>query len=131
MILDLCSDLLAERVELTGLLEPLEEEGWRAPTAAPGWTILDQVTHIAYFDEAARTAIVEPETFLEMRDEASGDVDAYVDKVMRAQRHLLGSDALPWLEHAGRLDWSGGEAAEGPHEYLHQLRGRYRDFNFY
>ena len=36
-----------------------------------------------------------------MRDEASGDVDAYVDKIMRAQRHLLGSDALPWLEHAG------------------------------
>jgi len=36
-----------------------------------------------------------------------------------------------WLDHAGGLHWLSGEAAEGPHEYLHQLRGRYRDFNFY
>lgn len=101
MIDDLCDDLLAERAQLTALVEPLDEVGWRTPTPAPGWTILDQITHVAFFDEAARTAIVDPDGFRPMREEALGDVDAYVDRVMQSQRHLRGIDVLPWLEHAG------------------------------
>ena len=98
---ELCDDLLDERATLISVLAPLDEGGWRTPTPAPGWTVLDQVTHLAFFDEAARTAIIEPATFLEQRDEALADVDAFVDKVMHAQRHLVGADVLPWLEHAG------------------------------
>ena len=101
MIEELCDDLLAERADLIALLQPLDEAAWQTATPAPGWMIFDQVTHMAYFDEAARTAIVDPETFLSMREDALGDVDAYVDKIMRSQRHLRGADVLPWLEHAG------------------------------
>jgi uncharacterized protein (TIGR03084 family) len=98
---ELCDDLLAERAELIGVLTPLDEPGWSTPTPAPGWSVLDQVTHLAFFDEWARTAIVEPATFIEQRAEAMEDVDGFVDRVTKSQRHLAGLDVLPWLEHAG------------------------------
>ena len=124
---ELCDDLLAERADLIALLQPLDEPAWRTPTPAAGWTILDQVTHLAFFDEAARTAIVDPDTFRAEREEALADVDAFVDNVMRSQRHLRGSDVLPWLEHAGseftasarsadptvRVPWYGSEMSLG------------------
>ena len=112
MIEELCDDLLAERAGLITLLQPLDEAAWRTPTPAPGWTILDQITHVAYFDEAARTAIIDPDVFLEQRDEALADVDAYVDKIMQSQRHLRGEDALPWLAHAGREFTSSARTAD-------------------
>jgi uncharacterized protein (TIGR03084 family) len=124
---ELCDDLVAERARLTTLLEPLDEPAWRTPTPAPGWTVLDQVTHVAFFDETARTAVVDPARFLEGRDEAMVDVDGFVDNVMRSQRHLLAVDVLPWLEHAGssfvdavrsadprgRVPWYGPEMSLG------------------
>jgi uncharacterized protein (TIGR03084 family) len=101
MIEELCDDLVAERARLIAVLQPLDESEWRTPTPAPAWTILDQVTHLAFFDEVATTAIVDPDTFLGQREEAMVDVDGFVDKVMQSQRHLRGTDVLPWLEHAG------------------------------
>ena len=101
MIDELCDDLLAERAALIGVLMPLDEATWLSPTPAPGWSVLDQVTHLAFFDEAARTAILEPDSFIEQRAEALEDVDEFVDRVTKSQRHLSGLDALPWLEHAG------------------------------
>lgn len=98
---ELCDDLLAERAGLITLLTPLDEGAWLTPTPAPGWSVLDQVTHLAFFDEAARTAILEPATFIERRADAMEDVDGFVDLVTKSQRHLGGVDASPWLEHSG------------------------------
>ena len=50
----LADDLAAESAVLRALLVPLDEDGWRQPTPAAGWSVLDQVTHLAWFDEAAR-----------------------------------------------------------------------------
>ena len=49
----LADDLAAETAVLRALLVPLDEDGWRRPTPAAGWSIADQVSHLAYFDEAA------------------------------------------------------------------------------
>ena len=54
----LADDLAAESAVLRALLVPLDEAGWQQPTPAAGWSVLDQVTHLAYFDEAAvRSAV--------------------------------------------------------------------------
>ena len=98
---ELCNDLLAERAELMRMLMPLDPGAWLMETPAPDWSVLDQVTHLAFFDEAARTAILEPGSFIEQRSDAMEDVDGFVDRITKAQRHLGGVDALPWLEHAG------------------------------
>jgi uncharacterized protein (TIGR03084 family) len=97
----LCDDLLAERADLVELLAPLDEGQWHTPTPAPGWSVLDEVTHLAWFDDAARQALLEPELFLPTRDEALADVDGYVDRVTQANRHLAGGQVVAWLERAG------------------------------
>jgi uncharacterized protein (TIGR03084 family) len=57
------SDLLAEQHSLDVLVATIDEAQWHLATASPGWTVSDQIGHLAYFDEAARTAILSPERF--------------------------------------------------------------------
>jgi uncharacterized protein (TIGR03084 family) len=97
----LCDDLLAERADLVAVLAPLDEAAWRTPTPAPGWTVLDQVAHLAHFDEASRLAVLDPDTFLLDRERAMADVDGFVDEVTRSHRHRRGADVLVWLDRAG------------------------------
>ena len=99
---ELCDDLLAERADLAALLAPLDEAAWRTPTPAPGWSILDQITHLAFFDEATRQGVLDPDAFRATKEEAMADVDAFVDRVTEAHRHLTGEQVLAWLDHAGR-----------------------------
>lgn len=54
------ADLRAEQNSLDALVAPLTEEQWRLPTPSPGWTITDQIAHLAYFDRAAAIAISTP-----------------------------------------------------------------------
>ena len=44
-------DLAAESAWLGATLAELAQEQWQLPTPAAGWTIADQVSHLAYFDE--------------------------------------------------------------------------------
>lgn len=98
----LCADLLAERADLVAILRPLDREGWLTPTPAPGWSVLDQVTHLAFFDGKARQAIVEPEVFVAERAAALVDIDRFVNEVAESNRHLSGDEELEWLATAGR-----------------------------
>ena len=56
----LLDDLEAEHADLEALLEPLDEASWELPTPAEGWAVRDQVSHLAFFDDAATMAIVDP-----------------------------------------------------------------------
>ena len=79
----------------------MEEATWDAPTPAPGWSVRDQVTHLAYFDEAATLAATDPDQFRDgPRGRSARDVDAMVDRVTAAHRDLTGADALAWLTRA-------------------------------
>ena len=57
------NDLAAEQAALRTVLEQVPFEQWEKSTHAPGWAIRDQVAHLAFFDEAAMTAINDPERF--------------------------------------------------------------------
>jgi uncharacterized protein (TIGR03084 family) len=98
---ELCDDLLAERADLMAVLAPLDEAQWHLPTPAPGWSILDQVTHLAYFDDRTRQAIVDPEAFEAGKSHALADVDGFTEEVAEAHRHLTGEEELAWLARAG------------------------------
>lgn len=109
----LCADLEAERADLVAVLVPLDETAWQTPTPAPGWSVLDQVNHLARFDDAARTAIVDPDTFLLDRERAIADVDGFVDEATKADRHLSGAESLAWLERAGPALTAAARAVDG------------------
>src|SRR5579859_1337300 len=53
LVASLADDLAAETADLLPHLSGLGEACWDAATPAAGWTIRDQVTHLAFFDDAA------------------------------------------------------------------------------
>lgn len=62
-------DLGAEQVALDDVVSSLTDEQWHYNTPSPGWDVADQIAHLTYFDEAAATAIYDPERFALQRDE--------------------------------------------------------------
>ncbi|RJS47913.1 TIGR03084 family protein [Nocardioides cavernaquae] len=59
----LLSDLVAETAVLDDLLAGLRDDEWETATPAEGWAVRDQVSHLAFFDEAAVVAATNPERF--------------------------------------------------------------------
>lgn len=66
---ELCADLRDEHAALDEVVSDLSAEQWSASTPAAGWTVCDQISHLAYFDAAAALALVSPERFEELTQE--------------------------------------------------------------
>ena len=96
----LIDDLTAETAALRAIIGPLPAAAWQQDTPASGWTVSDQVSHLAHFDEAAISAATEPEAFeadLAQRL-AAGSLEP--DAIARQYRDL-GPDALrDWFAEA-------------------------------
>jgi len=56
-------DLVEEQRALDAVVATIDDAQWHRATPSPGWTVADQIGHLAYFDEAARTSILSPERF--------------------------------------------------------------------
>ena len=118
-MLALVTDLAGETAEVKEQVSRLDEAGWRTPTPAAGWTIADQVTHLAFFDDAAVIAATDPERFAR----ELGDVAAVAspDDIAARYRGLTGIETLDWfvasrqrlievfgsIDPATRLPWFG------------------------
>ncbi|MEO7007161.1 MAG: maleylpyruvate isomerase family mycothiol-dependent enzyme [Terrimesophilobacter sp.] len=50
-------DLVAEQAVLDGLVQSLDEPQWMTPTPAAGWSVRDQIAHLAMFDDVATTSL--------------------------------------------------------------------------
>jgi uncharacterized protein (TIGR03084 family) len=117
----LAGDLTAETAELTGLVVGLTEAGWRTPTPAPGWTIADQVSHLAFFDDAAISSATDPSGFAADLARAAETGQLNPDDVAERYRSLTGEQVLAWfgasrnhlievfveLDPSARLPWFG------------------------
>jgi uncharacterized protein (TIGR03084 family) len=98
----LIEDLAAETAALRAIVDPLAEADWLLPTPAPGWTIADQVSHLAYFDQMAVTSATDPHAFAAdvARLTASGVVDP--DTIAAQYRHLTPALLQDWFGRARR-----------------------------
>ncbi|MBW0104052.1 TIGR03084 family metal-binding protein [Pseudonocardia sp. KRD291] len=96
----LADDLAAESAVLRDLLAPLQEHEWRLPTPAAGWSIGDQVSHLAHFDDVAVRSATDPDAFVAYREkiEADGGIDP--DTIAATFRDLTGAQLLPWFDEA-------------------------------
>ena len=63
MLDQLLRDLADEHAALDRIVETLGEEDWSAATPAEGWSVRDQISHLTFFDQTARLAIVDPDRF--------------------------------------------------------------------
>jgi uncharacterized protein (TIGR03084 family) len=87
-LVSLCADLAAEHAVLDAIVAPLDPVGWHTATPAPGWSVRDQVAHLAFFDGRAMTAAADPEAFITDLATISADPAAYFEA------HLQGGRAM-------------------------------------
>jgi len=78
---DLLADLADEHRDLDAVVSQLSESTWRAPTLAEGWSIADQISHLAFFDERAAMAMTDPDGFTrDFEQMVAAGRDASVDR---------------------------------------------------
>ncbi|HTU74836.1 MAG TPA: TIGR03084 family metal-binding protein [Trebonia sp.] len=121
LVFRLADDLAGETAGLLPLLARLGEADWDAPTPAAGWSIRDQVTHLAFFDDTSLVSIRDRAAFIAGREELRSLGDRFPDVIAEQHRHLPGGYCLEWLassraalvraykeaDHAVRLPWYG------------------------
>lgn len=78
-VADILDDLIAEQQALDDVVAALGDDSWALPTASPGWTVADQIGHLAYFDATATMAITDPSAFAANLEALFGDGSAEVD----------------------------------------------------
>jgi uncharacterized protein (TIGR03084 family) len=93
----LLADLTAESESLTAILGDLDSVQWLLPTPAAGWTIADQVSHLAYFDETTLVSLLDPARFRREAQLLVDGGDDFADRVAAAHRHLAGAQLLAWF----------------------------------
>lgn len=60
---DVREDLAGEHAFLDAVVANIGEGDWHSPTPSVGWTVQDQIGHLAFFDDAAVLAITRPAEF--------------------------------------------------------------------
>ena len=102
----LLDDLVAEEQSLDDLVDALDDAGWATPTPAEGWTVRDQVAHLAATEEWATLALNDPDAFRVALDRLNDDPENRSEEMRRgllARRPPSDTDTLAW--------WQQGRAA--------------------
>ncbi len=98
-VTELVSDLAAEHDDLDQVVSGLDAEQWEESTASPGWSVRDQIGHLAYFDDTARLAIADPDDFEQKKAEllanmSSASDDSVDDMTLARFREMAPEDLL-------------------------------------
>lgn len=116
----ICSDLRAETDDLVVILEGFSSDDWDASTPADGWTVRDQVSHLAFFDGTGTLAATDPEAFAASTKALMSDPDPGSGGITKG-RAMTPSQLLEWfvgargtmievfsaLDPKARLPWYG------------------------
>ena len=95
----LCRDLRDEHQDLDDFVAGLTDEKWDVPTPAPGWSVRDQVSHLAFFDEQASLAAGSPDDFLASLASISS-VESLIDEPLERARPWPPAKVLAWWRGA-------------------------------
>jgi uncharacterized protein (TIGR03084 family) len=98
----LAEDLTAETAVLRDMIADLDEDGWHTPTPAEGWSIGDQISHLAFFDDAAIQSATDPEGFVAEMQRAVTVGALTPDDVAERYRNQTGAELLAWFDASRR-----------------------------
>jgi len=100
----LLDDLDAEYAVLRDVLGDLADADprWDLATPAEGWAIRDQISHLAYFDDAGRQAMVDPDAFARSVEELLAITGDPMDVHLVRGRAMGGDELLAWWGRAHR-----------------------------
>ena len=95
-------DFRAERSELIDILDAAGADAFDRPTPAEPWTVRDQVSHLAFFDEEALKAATDPDAFFAgVARMAEVGADVYMDQHIERGRELQPAELMGWLTTVG------------------------------
>jgi uncharacterized protein (TIGR03084 family) len=100
LIEQLIADLAAETGELSTVLRRLTPADWDTGTPAAGWTVRDQVTHLAFFDNATLLSIADRPAFEAQRRELLALGEHFPDVVAARYRDRSGPEARDCFLHS-------------------------------
>jgi uncharacterized protein (TIGR03084 family) len=117
----ICTDLANEYEELDTVVAALDESGWKIMTLAEGWTVKDQIRHLAYYDERAKLAVTEPDAFAQHLADITTDPESHREALEKVGRELAVAELLNWwrqerealldalkpMDRKARLKWYG------------------------
>ena len=117
----ICDDLDAETAELDPVLAGLSEQDWSVPTPAVGFTVRDQVTHLASGDVLGSWAVRDAVSFEEEKAKRLRGEPAFMTDEMARMNEMSGAEALEWfrkvraemtsqfrgLDSGARIPWFG------------------------
>ena len=92
----LAEHLTEETDALVDVLGALEVERWITPTPSEGWSVADQVSHLAYFDGAATLSVLDRAAFGDLQREALAKGASLCDDIAARYRDLSGAELLDW-----------------------------------
>ena len=93
----LLADLRAESDLVIERLTALAEDHWALPTPAQGWSIRDQVSHLAFFDDSTILALSDAREFRSHADELMAAGMDFPDRIAKQHRAMATAMLLKWF----------------------------------
>ena len=98
---EILSDLVAEQQALDQFLQGIHERDWKRKTPAPGWTILDTISHLAHTEISAANAIAGGRAFTDHA--IPNDIDEWTARGVRQGQGKRYQEIIEW--------WRNGRAS--------------------
>ena len=93
---EVVADLAAEQQALDAVLSTLGDASWDLPTPAAGWTVRDQVSHLAFSEELAALAASDRSAFEERLATFLADLDRADREPRERGRGMTPAGVLDW-----------------------------------
>jgi uncharacterized protein (TIGR03084 family) len=93
-------DLREETEVVDELISELKPSQWDLPTTAEGWSITDQVSHLAYFDDTASLAASDPDRFRVEAQVLIAHGPNFTEHVAERYHSLPPAELLPWFRRS-------------------------------
>jgi uncharacterized protein (TIGR03084 family) len=92
----ICTDLAAEQQVLDAIVADLDEPGWNTMTPADGWDIREQIRHLAYYENRARLAASDQNTFKQWLADMLQDPERFAGHMEKTGKELNAAKTLNW-----------------------------------
>ncbi len=95
---EILSDLVAEQQALDQFLQRINERQWNLPTSAPGWSIKDTVSHLAYAERFAAEVLTDGASVVAAV--ADQDIDEWTALGVKEGREMRYQQVIEWWRNS-------------------------------
>ena len=98
----ICKDLADEGQSLDDIVAGIEEDAWDTVTPFNGWTVKDEIAHIAYFDMFARLSATDRDAFEKETARLAEDYENIFEITLQPGRSKSNAALMDWWREERR-----------------------------